>query len=558
MLAKRDTFDKRLRSVRARCDANVLLEQLGRVLGIAGLVLAVGVLFERTTSIGVIHPLAAWVSAGAVVAATGVLWFLRRPTAMQAALLIDGRLGLHERFSTALALAKRDDPFGRAAVTEAHQAAEHLSTKRHFPLRPSRRWAYAAVAWAAVLGMFFFLPEMDLLGRDKKHAAEQDKTQQLAQAKVHVQEATSLVKMAVNQLGDANLKEQLAALGNMPEGAKPEQIRRQAIRKLGNLSDRIKKLQADKGMDSARMLKTMLARLRGQKGQFSRKLNRALAKGDFARARDLIRQLEKESDDGKLSPQQRKDLENQLADLGRRLQELARQNRELEKELAKAGLDETLAKLTQEMLRKALERQGLSERKIQELLDKAGACRRACRTCSRLGEAMACCGGGGGAGGLSGGELDKLAEQLDALEALKQDLAMTEASMCEIARAIDGLGQCEGMLGCQGPYREGLSMRRGKGTGGPGRGFGPRETGGQEDTSTFKTRVKNKPNQGPIIASWYFQGSHVKGESRRELTDIVQAAKDRASEAVTDNRIPRKYEKTVKKYFGELTEQTRE
>jgi len=165
------------------------------------------------------------------------------------------------------------------------------------------------------------------------------------------------------------------------------------------------------------------------------------------------------------------------------------------------------------------------------------------------------CGSAGG--GLSADELAELAAQLDAMEALKMDLALTEAAADEIDRAILCLGKCD-CKGGMGPWAEGLALRSGPGTGGPGRGYGPRTTGDEEETSTAKTRVKSKTKRGPIIASWYFKGPQIKGESRRELEGAVQAAKDRASEAVSEHRIPKKYETPVKTYFRTLEEGTEE
>ena len=56
------------------------------------------------------------------------------------------------------------------------------------------------------------------------------------------------------------------------------------------------------------------------------------------------------------------------------------------------------------------------------------------------------------------------------------------------------------------------------------------------------------------MASWLFKGPQVKGQSNKQLQDVIQAAKDTAAEAINDNEIPRKYEGPVKKYFGELEE----
>ncbi len=44
----------------------------------------------------------------------------------------------------------------------------------------------------------------------------------------------------------------------------------------------------------------------------------------------------------------------------------------------------------------------------------------------------------------------------------------------------------------------------------------------------------------------------MKGESRREFSETVQAARDAAAEAISENEVPRKYEEAIKEYFGRL------
>jgi hypothetical protein len=208
--------------------------------------------------------------------------------------------------------------------------------------------------------------------------------------------------------------------------------------------------------------------------------------------------------------------------------------------------------LNEQQLRQTLLKQGLSAENIEDILRKASAFRSAANMCAGLGSAMAAC--GTGAGQLSGDELAAAAEQLGQFDALKQQLMLTQASLDEITRAIACLGEgmCDG-LGYRGPFGEGPSDRSGPGTGGPGMGYGPRGTQ-SGDTSTQRTRLKNKPGQGPVIASWYFQESQIKGEARRDFTQVVQAARDSASAAISENEIPRKYEEAIKKYFGGLEE----
>ena len=550
-------FEKKLLWIRFRCSINLLLEQLGRVFAAAGVIGILTVLTERLLALSVINSWTLWSFLTLVIALALLSWLLNQPSRMQVALLLDERLKLKERFSTTLAMAESRDPFALAACREAHQTAQHVRPKGYFPIKPTKFWLYASSTWLMVGILFLFMPQKDLLGFLEKEQAQQEQTRQVELAQKDIKQTASTVKLAVKQLGNPELDAELAELAEMPKGAKPDMAKRQAIRKLGDIGDKLKKMQSNMQPGSVELMQQMFKQLRGSPNAFSQQLRLALAKGNFTQASNLMKQFQKQLLEGKLSEQQRKDLSQQLQNLARQLQELARKNEQFEAELEKLGLNKKLAKLNEEQLRKSLQNQGLSQNKIEQLLQKMAACRSACSRCSGIGKAMAAC--GAGAGGLSGDELAAVAEQLDELDAIRQQIMLTQATLDEIERAIGCLGQgmCQGP-GCQGPFQEGLSDRYGPGTGGPGRGYGPRASDEDGQTSSKKTRIKNKNGQGPVVASWYFKGTQVKGQAKRDFSEVIQAGRDSAAEAISENQIPRRYEESVKKYFGQLEESSNE
>ncbi len=546
-------INNKIRHAWLRCSINLLLQQYAWVLLAAGVTVALAVAAERALAIKLIYPWTVHVLGGVGFLAGLVLWLAKRPSRMQTALLIDKRLALKERFSTALAMSASEEPFILAAKDEAEQVAESVNLKRHFLIRPSRCWLYVVGAWLIVGGIATFMPSLDLFGRDAQQRAHEQQQTQLAQAKDEVRQVTTRVQIVVRQLGELQTDADLAALGQVPTGANPEQLRRQAIRKLGDISKKIG--ENSERLGSVKAMQQMLKRLRSNPEVFSQELYQALAKGKLGRAANIIRQMQEELNQGKVPEQQRQALAEQLANLGKQLEKLAQKESLLQEELERAGLDKQLAKLNLRDLRKALEKLNLTDEQIVELLQKASACKSAGAACKGLGQAMG--GLGGGMGGLSSDELAELVEQLDSLEALSQELALIEASLDEIDRAICALGQggCKGgNCSGHGPYRKGPVLSQGGGTGGPGRGYGPRNTDEQGDASFKKTRVDNKAAKGPVIASWYFKGPQLKTEARREFADIVQASKDGAAEAISENQIPRKYEESIKQYFGQLAE----
>jgi hypothetical protein len=545
-------FDKKLREVRFRCSMNLLIRWAGRILAAAGIAAILIVLAEQLLAVELISPFNARIFFGGAAFWILLLWAINQPSRVQASILLDERMKMRERFSTTLALAGSTDPFAEAARNEARQRAEGLKPAGHFPIKPSRCWLYVVSVWvlAAVLT---FVPQQDLLGFERKEKELDKQAKKIDLAKADVKAAATPVKLAVNRLGKPELAEALSKLEQMPKNANPQEIKRQAIKTLGDLSEQIKKMQGSAELESLQMMQKMLKQLRGSSEVFSQQLSQALAKGNFADASKALEDMRKKLEESNMTEEQRKALAEQLQKLAKQIQELAKKNSELEKELEKLGLDKKLAQMGEKQMRDALEKQGLNQQQIEELLKKAAACKSACSSCSKLGDAMASC--GAGSSGLSGDDLAGLMDQLDQLQAMKDDLAAMQAGLSEISRCMGCLGEgmCEG-LGGMGEFKEGYSNRYGSGTGGPGTGYGPRDIDETGKTSTKKTKAETRTGEGPTVASWYFKGSQVKGETKRQFTEVVQAGRDSAAEAINENEIPRKYQGAVKNYFGQLEE----
>lgn len=543
----RKAFDKRLREAGIRCGANLLLGYLGAALLCAGLAAAVAVAAERLLGLDRLDPYLAGLLCGAALAVSVVLWAVRRPRRMQLAVMIDERLALRERFSTALALADSDDAFARAAVHDAHVAAGGVRLRGRFPVRASLRWGYAGGAWALAAGLFLLMPTMDLLGYSAERSAERKRLAELASAKVDVRQAASRIEASVRQLGDTQLAEDLARLSQMKESPKAD-LRRQAIRKLGDLSDKLDKMRTGPRSQSAKALREMLKGLRGTPKGLEQKLNNALAAGELGKAAEILKDLQEQLKDGKLSKEQREALAGQLKDLGKQLDELAEKQEQLADALAGQGLDKSLASMSDQDLREALKKAGLSDEQIEKLMAQARACRQGGANCKQLAGAMSLTSQGLLAGESVPVELVELAEQLDQLEGALQQAALMAATAGQIEDAIAllGAGQARGQ-GLNLGMITNLPNARGR-----GQAWGTRPTDEGGKTGLTKTRAKSKTLPGPVVASWYFRGPQVRGEARRELKKMVQAARDSAAEAVSENEIPRKYEETVKKYFDGL------
>ena len=561
--SRKGALERRLRSVRIRTALGVLLRQVAVVLALAGAAAALAVAAERVFAVRLISPISA-VSAGAVgVLLAAILSALRVPNRMQVAVLIDGRLGAKERFSTALALAGSDDPFALAAEAEAHKTAERLDIRGHFPVHPTPHWFGSAAAWAVAAAVFFLMPNMDVLGNMARRQQQQQQAAALAKAQADVRQAAASVKSAVENAKLPQLATDLDKLADMLSGDKPADVRREAIRKLTDLGKDLRDLQQQRQNNSGLgAAERMLKDLRSTPQAFDNKLNQALANGDFAGAAKMLKDALDKLNSGQLSDAEKAALANQLADLASQVAKIGDPRKQAADMLARQGMDpnsaEKMAQMSQRDLRDALKNQGMTDKQIDELMKKLSQCKNGAEACKNLAEKLAKCNNPGA--GLNPDGMIALSEGLARLAGGKVGEMATEDALHELEGAIARLGQggCEGGQGEGDPNGPGLWIPgdndglAGQAGGGPGgRAWGNRPTGDPEDVKLKANGVRNKPaDDTEIIGSWLVRGATVAGESKRKLSTAVQASKDAAAEAIRDNKIPRKYEGPVKSYFG--------
>lgn len=542
-----------IRQARMRWNLDLLLNLLGGILAIGGFVLTILILIDRLLALSTLTPSTGWTLAAAGILCWVGVWLIRRPTPMQVAIAVDERLRFHERISTAVAIQNRDEPFARAAYQETVEKAQSIRIPEHFPIRFKRPWGYGIASWAIVMLLFLFVPQYDLLGHLRQQQQVRQAVEQKQQAETQIRQTTTRVQQAVEHLGKSELQDDLADLKAAANAANPDEMKRQAIRKLGDLSEQIKQMQAGAKPGSMEALESALKQLKPTADAFSQQFEQALAKGSFQKAAEILNQMQKDLQQSKLSEEQKKQLAQQMSELAKQLQGLSQNKSNLEKSLDQMGLDKKLAQMDPKQLQQALQKLGLTPEQVQKLLEQAQACQGACDKLGQLAQGMAAAGANGG--GMGGEDLEALAAQLNALDSIQQQMKLSEATLKEIYAAMQCLGEgmCQGQ-GCTGPWKEGQSNKRGSGTGGPGQGYGARDSDTEGQTGTKVTRAQGPSNQGPAVASWYFKGSQIKGEAKREFSEAVTAGNSAAQEAITDNQIPQKYEESVKKYFGQLEE----
>jgi len=146
-----------------------------------------------------------WFWAGIGVTPIGSLVYAiwRWPSAQQAAVAIDDKLALKERFSTALYVRPSKDPFAMAAVRDAEKTADNVSLHKRFPVQYPMAGIGTVLAVVAVLLTLWFFPKFDLLGvRANKLAKTQQAEQQQRQAREAVKKAIAEIEAAPKAVAD--------------------------------------------------------------------------------------------------------------------------------------------------------------------------------------------------------------------------------------------------------------------------------------------------------------------------------------------------------------------
>jgi hypothetical protein len=292
-----------------------------------------------------------------------VLALVRRPTIAAAAVAVDQKLGLKEKFSTAMTIRDRDDdPFARAAVADAESTARNVNVEfyRHFPMRFPRA-AYGTVACSALaLLAFYQLKPMDLFG--KQAAAEQRAKQEQAvkQSEQTIRRALAQVEAAPRAIADTEaVKQAKLDLQNLLRSPPkdPGEANRSALKALQDVNDAIKQqIQNSQkfaaAQNDAKFLK-QLAPDPSDKGPIA-DAQRALSQGDYAKTAQQLKKLAENFD--KLEKSEQDKALQQMQKMAQQMQQMAQnpqQQQQLQQQLQQMGMNQQQAQQMAQSMQQA-------------------------------------------------------------------------------------------------------------------------------------------------------------------------------------------------------------
>src|SRR5205085_2715291 len=124
-------IDSHVSAVQFRLTLSILVEWLA----MAGFALAAGtlavIIIERLFHFGIPEQ-TFWVGLGLLALISIIMTFMRSPSRETAAVALDDKLDLKEKFSTALSVRSMQDPFAQAVVQDAEDTARRVRLEGHF------------------------------------------------------------------------------------------------------------------------------------------------------------------------------------------------------------------------------------------------------------------------------------------------------------------------------------------------------------------------------------------------------------------------------------------
>lgn len=593
-------LDTHVAAVRRKLTLAKFVPWLARCLFVVACAAIVAIVLMRLTRIAV--PLyLLWAGMGAAVVAALLIAVIGRPSRQAAAVAIDERLALKEKFSTALSIRHVKDPMAQAAVRDAESTADKVHLAGQFTIEFPRAGYWSIGAMVVALMTFFMMPNFDLLHREEKAAAEKREQMQIAESKQIVKEAIAKIESMPKAVKDSEslriVQRQLEEMLN-EKAPDPGRVARKTVEALSKADEALKQqAQANQQYAQAQKNQTMFKSMNppvDAKGPVA-EAQRKIVQGDYAGAAEELKQLADKLKD--MDDQQKKEAAAQMQQMANALSQIAQDPRAMErladqmkqmnvnpqqiqqaKDLLQRAAQgdpqaqQQIQQMQQQIVQQMNNGQGANAQQMQQLQQMMQAAQQAAAGQSRaqqmaqgmqqMAQGMQQMGQGGqqGQGQMAQGQqamedalaqLDMMQQDLQQMQAAQQGLQDALAQACgQCAGNEPGNGNPPGQAG-QGDWKEGDINNQGNGMGGPGIGNGGR---GQKSASPFSSKTEFSPSpydeKGKHLASMYVKNGSIKGESRLELEQVIESAAADEGDDIDDTRADARSQEVQKRYFS--------
>ena len=498
-----------------------------------------------------------WVGGGLVAGLLlAIVWTLfGRPSHLSTAVEIDHRFKLKERLSSALSLTDRelDSDAGQALLQDAQKRAETLDVREHFGWRPTWR-AWLPLAPVVLLFGLMLIPNASAAAALPAEAKDADNKSQVAVEEARKKLKKKLEEMQAKGLMDSKLD--IDALTKKIDNlsTEPTKEKRDALVKLNDIKKQLDERRKELG--DSQSLKDQLQKMKEVSQGPAKKLTDALSEGQFDEAQKAIKDLVEKLKKGDLNEIEQKKLAKDLQAMADQLKEMSEANEKKKEELqkkideaAQKGDMQTAAKLQQKL------DQLKQQDKQMEKMKKMGEKLKECAECMNPGEQQGKQGQGKqGQNPSQQGNQSAQAKMEDAAQSL-EDLA---EQLQEMQQEMDQLQDLEEMMEeidaaknqCQGQGQQGQPKWQ-DWVQGKGRGGGKRDRE-EEDTGSYKSRVKGKLQKGETVVTGNADGDNISGRTASQARELVEASLSEKSDPLENQKLPRSQREHVQQYFNKL------
>jgi hypothetical protein len=551
-----------------------------------------------------------WSGLGASVVAAVAYAVWRRPSPHEAAVAIDAKLSLKEKFSTALYVRPSTDPFAAAAVRDAERTAENVSLHNQFPVQFPRP-AVFTLAVAVIAFATTWLPAMDLFGTQERQRKSAEEKQVRQQVEKEVKKALAVIEQAPPAVKDneqikaakAELHNLLAKPGKDLPRAKSTALK--ALQDVDAIKQKIKDTQNfAKAENQMRQWKQGVGKPADDSGPVG-KAHQHMNKGEFTEAIDELASAVKKFD--QMSQPEQQKAAQQMQNLASQLQQMAndpKQQQQMQKQLQQMGASpkqaqqmvkqmqqaangdkqaqQQLQQQANQMMQQAvnqganpqqiqqmqqamqqMQQQAQGQQQAQQMAQAAQQMAQAMQQGAQQGQQQAQGQQQGQQG--QGQQAGQQQAMQNAQQQMQQQLQQMQAN-AQAAQAGQAGQNGQGNNGGQQPgqgqgqvkwgqgngnWKQGNPNQKGQGMGGPGIGAGgqaPVEEAPYDIIQEVTTGEIHE--EGKILHSQLVKAKADKGASKLLLSEAAASQEKEATDEIDTDRVPRSAQKAVREYFG--------
>jgi hypothetical protein len=478
-----------------------------------------------------------------------VVWTtVRHRSPIDAAMEIDRRFDLRERVASSLSLRPEEQSTeaGRAVVNDAVRAVKRIEVDEKFRVRLDRRAWWPLVPAAIVFVLLTFVENRQAsssLGPNSSAGAEKQVKQLPEAIRKKFEERR---KQAERQ----GLKEAEGLFKKIEQGtrelAEKQADRTKATVKLNDLTQQLEERRDQLGGKDS--LKQQFKGMKNLGAGPAEKAANAMKQGDWKKAMEEVKELEKQLREGKLDENAKQQLAKQIEKMKEKL-DAAAQAREqamddLKKQIEQQQRQGNLAKAgeLQEKLDK-MQKQKQQMDRLQQLAQQMGQIQQQLQQGDNQKAAQA---------------MAKMAEQLGQMQHQMNELEMLDAAMEQLEMAKDALAceECdgEGCQACMGSlanmnqFNQNAQQQMGGMGGNPMAGSGPRPDE-KNATNLRDTRVRQDPKQGSAVFAGMVEGPNVKGDVAQTIKEQMATIEAEPADPLTSERLPNSRREHAEEYF---------